>query len=103
MVTGLNDGKLVAKVVSNQEMPFEKLRSRQTEDTISNYRVDVQNGETTDPGIIESRIPIDKFEELMKTARERDYRSFYPYVMESTEIVIRDEIGIQIFDDYIVK
>jgi len=55
-----------------------------------------------DPGIIESRIPAAEFNRVLLRA-EREYHGFYPYELESTEIVLRTQEAFDLFNRYIVR
>jgi RHS repeat-associated protein len=55
-----------------------------------------------DPGIIESRIPRADFERLL-TPSERPYGGFYPYPLDSTEIVLRQVEQFDLFNRFIVR
>ncbi|MGA8621017.1 MAG: hypothetical protein WB660_21130 [Candidatus Sulfotelmatobacter sp.] len=52
--------------------------------------------------IIESRIPTNQFESILAPL-ERPYSGFYPYSLQSTEITLRTEEQIQLFNQFIVK
>jgi hypothetical protein len=53
-------------------------------------------------GIVESRVPKSVFESALAPL-ERPYRGFYPYLLQSTEITLRDADHIEIFNAFIVK
>lgn len=56
-----------------------------------------------DPGVVESKVPKDQFNALMLPA-ERPYRGFYPYrIGNSTEILLKTSIQIQLFNNHIVR
>jgi hypothetical protein len=52
--------------------------------------------------IIESRIPAEKFEQLLAPV-ERPYSGFYPYGLNSSEITLRTPEQIQLFNNHIVR
>jgi hypothetical protein len=55
----------------------------------------------SDPGIIESQIPKDLFDQHL-APNQRPYGGFYPYPLNSTEIPLRTPGQIDIFNRYIV-
>jgi RHS repeat-associated protein len=55
-----------------------------------------------DPGIIESRIPRSDFERVLAT-NERPYQGFFPYELDSSEIVLREQEAFDLFNRYIVR
>jgi hypothetical protein len=71
------------------------------EDAISQARYDVQQGLATDIGIIESRIPRDEFEDIMRPL-ERGYPGFSRQ-LNSTEIVLRTRESVLLFNKYRVR
>jgi RHS repeat-associated protein len=52
--------------------------------------------------IIESQIPVSQFQSVLLPS-ERAYTGFYPYGLQSTEIVLRTALQIQLFNQFMVK
>ena len=53
-------------------------------------------------GIVESRIPSADFQAILAPL-ERTYRGFYPYLLKSTEILLRTVEQVELFNRHIVR
>lgn len=71
---------------------------RAARDAISPQRVDAQR----DPGIIESRIPRAEYEKVLAPS-ERPYSGFEGRLGPTSEIVLRTQEQIALFNKYIVR
>jgi len=65
-------------------------------------RYEVSQGLAKDPGIIESRIPLDDFNRVIQPF-ERPYGGFHGANLNSSEITLRSQESIDLFNKFIVK
>ena len=70
------------------------------QDAIGPHRYGIETA--PDPGIVVSEIPEIDFNTLM-LPYERPYNGFYPYLIKSTEIPLRNIIQIELFNQHIVR